>query len=313
MKKITIIIPLHNSEKYIDKCLTSLGLQSFKDFKIILFDNQDKHHKNNIKKYKKTLDIEYISSEKNIGWTGSNNRCLRMVDTEYSFLLNIDTHLERHCLSLLYEFSKKQKDAVLISPEILEYEDFNYEREGSPLSFNIDTGLINGYKLLDDFIEVNFVPGTAMLINMKKIPLDELYFDDSFFMYHEDVDFSIRMVIKQYGKLLFVKGPKVAHASKQSFDRVQTCWYAVRNCLRCLSGYQGKSNYIKKIPSYIFTYLKFYINFYYKYYPLAYPFISIFHIFNSVFTCSKDGNIEEFQNIHKDMRKNHELMFSFIF
>ena len=39
MKKVTIVIPNYNGEKYIDECFSALTKQSYKDFDVILTDN----------------------------------------------------------------------------------------------------------------------------------------------------------------------------------------------------------------------------------------------------------------------------------
>ena len=42
MAKISIIIPVYNSEKYIRRCLNSILNQTFQDFEIILIDDNSK-------------------------------------------------------------------------------------------------------------------------------------------------------------------------------------------------------------------------------------------------------------------------------
>lgn len=42
MAKISIIIPVYNSEKYIRRCLNSILNQTFHDFEIILIDDNSK-------------------------------------------------------------------------------------------------------------------------------------------------------------------------------------------------------------------------------------------------------------------------------
>ncbi len=42
MARISIIIPVYNSEKYIRRCLNSILNQTFQDFEIILIDDNSK-------------------------------------------------------------------------------------------------------------------------------------------------------------------------------------------------------------------------------------------------------------------------------
>lgn len=315
MKKLTIIIPLYNSDKYIAKCLETIARQTNKDFKVLLFDNQGARHKDMISSFMTQMPVEYISSENNLGWTGANNIALKSVSTPYALLLNPDTHMHVRCIEKMLVFIENHNEAVLVSPEILEYEDTDYSKEGFPLSFNLETGLISAYNLIDSHTEVNFVPGTAMLINMSNIPMSELYFRNDFFMYHEDVEFSIRMIALGYGKHYFVKGPKVAHASTQSMERVATCRNALRNCLFCLQYFQSKTIFILRIPGYIFIFFKQYFSYYRLFYPFAYPYYFFLYLTRSIFLKKKlsAGNIEYSQNIHKTMNSKMKVLFSFIF
>lgn len=315
MKKITIIIPLYNSDTYIVRCLDTISKQTRTDFRVLLFDNQGTRHYPVISKYISQIEIEYISSNENLGWTGANNTALKSVRTPYALLLNADTHMQTSCLEKLLAYAEQNEDAVLISPEILEYEDTKYEKEGFPLSFNIETGLISAYNLTDNYTEVNFVPGTAMLINMAKIPASELYFRDDFFMYHEDIEFSVRMIALGYGKHYFVKGPKIAHASTQSMARLATCRNALRNCLFCLCYFQSKTTFITRAPKYIFVFLKQYFTYYRKFYPLAYPYYFFLFLTKSIFSKNRliKGDIRKSQDIHKKMNSKMKILFSFIF
>ncbi|SUY29951.1 glycosyltransferase family 2 protein [Clostridium perfringens] len=42
MSKISIIVPLYNSEKYLDKCIKSILNQTFKNFELILVNDGSK-------------------------------------------------------------------------------------------------------------------------------------------------------------------------------------------------------------------------------------------------------------------------------
>ena len=59
MPKVSVIIPLYNSEKYIDKCLLSLNNQTYKDFDVILVD--DCSPDNSVSDYKWSMpDYSYM-------------------------------------------------------------------------------------------------------------------------------------------------------------------------------------------------------------------------------------------------------------
>ena len=67
--KVSVIIPIYNSEKYIGRCLRSLKRQSLnkKNYEIVIVDDCSKD--NSISEIKKHLDgnIKIIQNKKNLG------------------------------------------------------------------------------------------------------------------------------------------------------------------------------------------------------------------------------------------------------
>ena len=66
MKKVTIIVPIYNMEKYLVDCLESILNQSYRELEIILVDDgSTDNSKNIIEKYKK-VDTRIISAYQKI-------------------------------------------------------------------------------------------------------------------------------------------------------------------------------------------------------------------------------------------------------
>lgn len=67
MAKISVIIPVYNTEKYIEKCLDSILKQTMQDFEIIIVnDGSTDNSEDVIKKYieeHKNLRIKYLKKE----------------------------------------------------------------------------------------------------------------------------------------------------------------------------------------------------------------------------------------------------------
>ena len=89
MDSITVIIVNWNGKKYIEVCLNGLKKQSFKDFSIILVDNDSDDgslefvHKN-------YSEVKSIALPENLGFAAANNIAIESVSTEYVALLNPD-------------------------------------------------------------------------------------------------------------------------------------------------------------------------------------------------------------------------------
>ena len=74
MKKITVIIPMHNSSKHIKECIENVANQTYKNVEIIIID--DKSEDNSVEVVKTIEDerIKIIELEQNLGAAGARNR-----------------------------------------------------------------------------------------------------------------------------------------------------------------------------------------------------------------------------------------------
>lgn len=71
MKKLTIIIPVHNTEQYLKRCIDSILLGQEKSLEIIIVDNNsDRKYEYILKEYN---TVRYIQLNDNIGPGGARN------------------------------------------------------------------------------------------------------------------------------------------------------------------------------------------------------------------------------------------------
>lgn len=290
MPTITIIIPVLNNEKYVRVCLDSIFSQTYKDFEVIVFDNESS---DNTLEIAKEYPIKLIKNYHNVGWARTNNLCITQAKSKYIFLLNIDTVLHQDCLKNLYEFAESKSDLACVSPEIVEYSAFlsGKPSRGYPLAFDISDGLIKAYDVNQEYTEVSFVPGTALFANFHTIK-EQLYFREDFFMYHEDVELSLRILARTPFKLYFLKTAIVAHDSKQSFSKISTCKLALRNLFTCLIEYQDYKDFLLHYTSYAEKLFRMYVRFYHQYYPFAYPVLGAYYFVTSLFKLRRHNNVK---------------------
>ena len=94
MRKVSIIVPVYNSEKYLSKCLDSLVNQTLEDIEIIVIDDksQDKS-KEIINEYyaKQTKKIVPIFFEKNKGQGYARNVGIDRANGEYIIFVDSDS------------------------------------------------------------------------------------------------------------------------------------------------------------------------------------------------------------------------------
>lgn len=110
-----IIIPVYNSEKYIEKCIESVLKQTYKKFEIYLIDNKSNDNSFQlIKNYKKLKNIKIFENEENIGKYKSINNVLKKINTDYFLVLDSQDILFPSRLDEDYNIFQKNK-SILVS------------------------------------------------------------------------------------------------------------------------------------------------------------------------------------------------------
>ena len=194
-KNITFVIVSFRSDHIIEKCLRSIN----HDIKIIIVENSGNIY---FKDYleNKFSNVKVIIAKENLGYGKGNNLGISKVNTEYAFILNPDSILEDNCLTELYRAKVKlQDDFTILAPNFSNNYGFFSDR-------------INNFQ--KEIMEVDYVKGFAMLINLKKITFKKI-FDENFFLFLEEVDLCKR-IKNNSGKIFVVQNSKVQHLAKQA-------------------------------------------------------------------------------------------------
>lgn len=102
--EITMIIPVYNAEKYIDRCITSLLDQSFDNFVMYFVDDGSKDSSyEKLKEYqKKNPERITVFHKENGGAASARNYALNYLDTPYVMFCDIDDYVENDFVEKLY-------------------------------------------------------------------------------------------------------------------------------------------------------------------------------------------------------------------
>ncbi len=126
MSKISVIIPIYNVEKYLEKCLESVINQTYKDLEIICVDDCSPDNSNKIvQEYlKKDSRIKLIQREKNGGLSAARNSGLNKATGEYVYFLDSDDWIAPDFLEKMYEvITEKNQKAVCCTNILTAYDD----------------------------------------------------------------------------------------------------------------------------------------------------------------------------------------------
>ena len=199
-KNLTFVIVTFNSRKVIFDCLNSLP----KDFhKLIIENSSDEELK---KEIEQNYDKTKVVLSKNIGMGAGNNLGILKSNTQFVYVLNPDVVLNQDTMSKINNTIFNLENFAILSP-ISDNPHFpNYRAN------------LNKIKLEDSNVieEVEEIDGYSMIIN-KNYFKDNIFFDEKFFMYLENVDLCLSAK-KNGGKLYIITGSKIHHLGAKAVD-----------------------------------------------------------------------------------------------
>lgn len=214
-KRIAVIIPSYNGGQLIVNCINSLKKQKYNNYEIIVVDNASEE--NNVKLLRSIKGLNLIENKRNRGFSKACNQGIRIAKKENLWavvLLNQDTVVERNFLG---EGVKVLSTALigLACPKIIYGFSNKIWWAGGKLN--------RGYKLLTSLTfrlgehvskgvidkgqfntptESDYITGCALFIRVELVNKVGLL-DERYFMYSEDIDWSLRVKKAGYNLIYF--------------------------------------------------------------------------------------------------------------
>ena len=141
---VSVILPVYNTDEYLEECLDSVVNQSLTDIEIICIDdNSTDRSREILEEYAKDDDrFIILSNEENMGVSVCRNKGLDIANGEYIAFLDSDDEIPKDTYEKLYEFTKENELDFTVCNAIR----FNKEREWASILHNIsipDEKLIN--------------------------------------------------------------------------------------------------------------------------------------------------------------------------
>ena len=111
--RISVIVPIYNVEKYLDRCINSILNQSFKDIELILVDDGSPDNCPVIcDNYEKKDSRIKVIHKKNEGLGLARNSGLQIATGKYVYFVDSDDYLDDNCLQILYETIENEKSDI---------------------------------------------------------------------------------------------------------------------------------------------------------------------------------------------------------
>lgn len=183
---ISIIIVNWNGRKWLEKCLSSLRLQTYKDFEIIFVDNASTDE--SVEYVKDNFpEVKIILSSENLWFAWGNNLGIKNTIWDYLLFLNNDTWMETSFLEkFILHFQNSEFDILWVTER--KYDGTRISRLALP---KID---LLGHPIYipsqwESVVSENlfYVSGVCVLFR-KDFYKKTGWLDNDFFMYSEEVD-----------------------------------------------------------------------------------------------------------------------------
>ncbi len=188
MAKVSIIVPVYNVEKYLEKCLDSLVNQTLKDIEIIIVNDGSTDNCRKIidKYYTKYNNLIKVINQENKGLGAARNTGLKLVTSDYIIFVDSDDYVEPNMVEELYDkILQEQADFVICG--------FNVVNEHYEL---ISKTFPNKYEIYDFNTQMIFGNLCAWNKIIKKTLLDDDSLDFRNNVWYEDIDFSFKLFLK---------------------------------------------------------------------------------------------------------------------
>ncbi len=167
MPKISVIIPIYKVEKYIEKCISSILNQTYRDFEIILVDDHSPDSSstlaNNMLELQTEIPYRIIYKKKNAGLSAARNTGIEISKGDFLLFIDSDDWIEKDMLRIMIETSSSRNAEMVVSRVRQVYE----ENSNFHVLKSIKSGVISGNEALSELLKGKF-PAHIFKILFKK-------------------------------------------------------------------------------------------------------------------------------------------------
>lgn len=263
LPKLSINLVVHNGEKYLPFCLSSLRAQTFHDFELKVINNGSSD---------KSLDciaeifpqLKVISYDYNIGFAKAHNHLISWSKNPFIMILNQDVILEPGFLQIIISFFESNLEASACMGKILRWN--SDKNRKTKIIDSLGLRIFKNHSAADvmqgqedddcekENKEIFGVSGAAAVFKKEALEKTKVrigargmekheYFDEDFFSYKEDVDLAYR--IKISGQKAFLIPSAVAYHQRSVSKEAR--WQIARKKRPCGINVYSYKNHLHAI------------------------------------------------------------------
>ncbi len=227
--KVFVVILNWNGGDRLAACLRSVFALAYGNFEVVVVDNASRDGSLEVAKNLFSR-AHFVLNPENIGFAAGMNVGIRFAlskGAEYVWILNNDTECDRKALSELVLAAQSSESPELFSPRILTPEGVEWFAGGRIDYIRmraLHVKSVDAIKANDPY-PTGYLSGCALFIPRKVIERVGL-FDEAYFLYYEDADYSVRAAGKGVERLVVPKAT-VIHAEISSQNPEKTYWLVI--------------------------------------------------------------------------------------
>ncbi len=220
---VSVVTVNYNQSEVTCEFLESLRKISYPSIEVFVVDNASPNDNPEIIK-ERYPEINFIQTEKNLGFAGGNNAALPYCKGKYVLFINNDTEVPENFLEPLVDVLEENMDVGMVSPKIHYYHTPNtFQFAGfTPINPITVRNFAIGFGEKDEgqydiTCETGSIFGAAMLVPMRLIEKIGMM-SEVFFLYYEEHDWAEHF--KKEGYKIFYQGKSLV-LHKESISTVK--------------------------------------------------------------------------------------------
>ncbi|MBD3311469.1 MAG: glycosyltransferase [Candidatus Magasanikbacteria bacterium] len=148
--KLTVNLVTWNGSKYIPYLFDSLKKQSFKDWKLQVWDNNSEDDTLKLIENEASnlgVQTKIYESKDNSGFSGGHNKLYKKTNTDYFAIINQDIYLPSNCIHNMVKYLDDHPHITAVAPRLLKW---NFNKVASDPDNNKKSGLHKSFSLKID-------------------------------------------------------------------------------------------------------------------------------------------------------------------
>jgi len=218
--RFSIIIIHRNNRDILQKAINSI-CSFIKNDELIIVDNNSDD--NSIEKIETPLSFKVIKNKCNAGYGFACNQGMKIANGDYFLLCNNDIELKKDTLDLFESMLIQNPKAGIIGPQMFtpNKKKLNSYSTIVPTFLNqldlIGRPLRN--RKIKKISHVSSLRGACLAVN-KEMTRDVGMYDESFYFYHEETEWCLRINKTKKWKIMFAPEIEISHIGGSSTNKV---------------------------------------------------------------------------------------------